>query len=309
MSNLPKVSIIIPTFNCALFLNRAIDSVFDQTYMNIEIIVVDDGSTDNTRDIVADYRRYITYIYQENSGLAGARNTGIESAKGDYIAFLDADDCYSKYNIETKISFIENNPYVDWVYSDWDYLDEQRNFIERGSTRWSYRNKNIKDNLFKELLYNRNFISPCTVVIKKSVLKEVGCFDPMVICQEDWDLWLRLSLNHPSHFIDEVLVHVVERPYSLSKDFNKWVYGNSLIVNKLENLIPEDFPNKHAILKKLQADKYTYIGRDQMQKGEIGKAIKSYMKSVKHLPYQKRIYWLLLKALFKFSKLLPFNTL
>lgn len=303
MGQLPKISVIIPTYNHVLHLGQAIDSVLDQTYGNYEIIVVDDGSTDNTRHLVEGYGDSARYIYQENRGLAGARNTGIRSARGIFMAFLDADDYFEKDNLEKKIPFLESHPEIDWVYSDWDYLDEDNHFLERGSIKWSYRDKKLKSALFEELLYNRNFISPCTVVVKKSVMEAVGYFDPDVVCQEDWDLWLRLSLKYPSHYIDEVLVHVVGHPDSLSKNFSKWVHGNALIVNKLNRTIPLDFPNRKRALARLNADKYTYLGRDLVQRGETGKALKAYLKSIRQLPLQKKIYWrVLIGLLGKYSK-------
>ena len=273
MSRLPKISVIIPAYNHFRYLDQAIDSVLDQTYGNYEIIVVDDGSTDNTRQLVEGYGNSVRYIYQENRGLAGARNTGISAARGIFVAFLDADDYFEKDNLEKKISFLESHPEIDWAYSDWDYLDEDHHFLERGSIRWNYRGKKLKSALFEELLYNRNFISPCTVVAKKSVLEAVGYFDSDVVCQEDWDLWLRLSLKYPSYYIDEVLVHVVVHPDSLSKNFSKWVKGNALIVDKLNNTIPLEFPNRKRALAKLNADKYTYLGAGSHAEGETGKGL------------------------------------
>jgi glycosyltransferase involved in cell wall biosynthesis len=273
--------------------------VLNQTYKDFEIIVVDDGSTDNTRDLVYAYGDSIRYIYQENQGLAAARNTGIRASQGEFIGFLDADDYFLEDNFEKKITFLESNPQIDWVYSDWQYINDKGHTLERGSVKWRYANKELNNNLFGELLYNRNFISPCTVIVRKSALKEVGYFDPNVICQEDWDLWLRLSLKHPSYYIDEILVFAVDRPHSLSKDFSKWVYGNTLIVDKLKDLIPKNFPERERILNKLQADKYTFLGRDFMCKGKTREAFNVFFKSIKHLPYQKRIYWLMLLTLVK----------
>jgi glycosyltransferase involved in cell wall biosynthesis len=297
---LPKLSVIIPTYNNARYIKRAIDSLLEQSIKDFEIIVVDDGSTDDTKDIVSAYGNSIKYIYQENKGLAGARNTGIDVSKGEFIGFLDADDWFAKKNLETKISFLDKNPDAVWVYSDWQFVDHRGNHLDRGSTRFKFANKRLSGYVFEELLYNRNFISPCAAVIKKSILDEVGCFDSEVICQEDWDLWLRLSLKYPCYYIDETLVFVFDRPNSLSKDFTKWVYGNAYIVDKLKNLIPHDFERKKQALARLNADKYTFLARNFMQKGEILHALNAYFKSIRHLPYQKRVYWLMLVAFIRF---------
>jgi glycosyltransferase involved in cell wall biosynthesis len=297
MNNTPKISLIIPTYNCASYLKRCIISALEQTYDNMEIIVVDDGSTDNTKNIVQSFGDSVHYIYQENRGLAGARNTGIKASKGQYLAFLDADDCFDKENIKVKTSYLEEHPQIDWVFSDWDEVDEEGNFLARGSIKWSYAKKQLKDRLFEELIYNRNFISPVTIMIKKAAMEKAGYFDPDVICQEDWDLWLRISLKHPAHYIDKVLVHVLIRPDSLSRNFSKWAQGNALIVDKLNNSLPLDFPNRKRALATLNADKYTYLGRALIQSGKPGKAVIAYLKSIKHLPLQKKIYWRVLVAI------------
>src|SRR4030042_4369188 len=171
MNEFPKVSVIIPTFNHGHYIKKAIDSLLNQTYKDFETIIIDDGSRDNTKDIVASYGNVVRYIYQENKGLPHARNTGIAAARGIYVAFLDADDYFEEKNLEKKVSFLETHSNIDWVFSDWDYIDEDGNFIERGSIKWHYSEKVFGDKLFEELVMHRNFISPCTVIIKKSTLK------------------------------------------------------------------------------------------------------------------------------------------
>ena len=296
MIDTPKISLIIPTYNCAFYLKRCIISALDQTYDNMEIIVVDDGSTDDTKNVVRSFGDSVHYIFQKNRGLAGARNTGIKASKGDYLAFLDADDYFDKENIKIKVSYLEEHPQTDWVFSDWDEIDEEGNFLARGSIKWSYENKQLKTKLYEELIYNRNFIAPVTTMIKKSVIEKVGYFDPQVICQEDYDLWLRLSLKYPAHYIDKVLVHVLIRPDSLSRNFNKWAQGNARIVDKLNNSLPLDFPNRKMILARLNADKYTFLGRDNARRKKYGDALICYFKSIKQLPMQKRVFWLIFKT-------------
>lgn len=302
MSQIPKISVIIPTYNHGRFVGKAINSVLNQTYKDFEIIVVDDGSTDNTRGLIDTHRNQIKYIYQENQGLASARNTGIQASQAKYVAFLDADDWFAKKNLEVKVSFMESHPDAVWVYSDWQYLDDKGNYLEKGSTIFKYAHKKLTGHIFDELVYNRNFISPVTVAVKKAILEEVGCFDPKVICQEDLDLWLRISLKYPAYYIDEVLVYVTALPGSLSRDFSKWVSGNAVIVDKLKHLIPDDFKNRGEILDKIIADKHTFIGRDLFQKGQFNKAIVEFWQSIKRLPFQKRIYWLMLTAIVRLIK-------
>jgi glycosyltransferase involved in cell wall biosynthesis len=299
MSQLPKISVIIPTYNHGRYVGKAINSVLNQTYKDFEIIVVDDGSTDNTRHLIDTYENQIEYIYQENQGLASARNTGIQASQAKYVAFLDADDWFAKENLEIKVAYMEDHPDAAWVYSDWQYLDDKGNYLEKGSTIFKYAHKKLTGHLFEELVYNRNFISPCTVALKKKILEEVGYFDPSVICQEDLDLWLRISLRYPAHYIDKVLVYVTALPGSLSRDFSKWVSGNAVIVEKLKHLIPRNLKNREKILDKIIADKHTFLGRDFFQRGRFNEAINEFWQSIKRLPFQKRIYWLMCSAIIR----------
>lgn len=289
---MPKVSVLIPTYNRARFIKRAIDSVLNQTYRDVEIVVVDDGSTDNTQKIIESYGDQVTYIYQENKGAASARNAGIDASVGEYISFLDSDDYYAKNNLKIKVAILESNSGISWVYSDWQYVDQKGEKLINGSDRFNYSNKKLSGALFKELLYKRNFITTGVVMVRRLVLEDVGCFDPTILSQEEYDLWLRISVKYPVHYVDENLVTVTDHFDSLSKDFSKWVYGNVLIIDKIEKILPNDLYVEKSFINRLHADKYTFLGRDFMQKGQYKNAMTSFWKSIKRLPLQKRIYWL-----------------
>lgn len=120
-----KVSVIIPTYNLARYINETVDSVLGQTYKNYEIIIVDDGSTDNTKEALSEYGGKITYIFQENQGVSAARNKGIKEAKGEYIAFLDADDLWLKDKLELQIGLMNSNPEVAMIFTDGESFNEE----------------------------------------------------------------------------------------------------------------------------------------------------------------------------------------
>ena len=192
------LSIIIPTFNRASFLERAINSILNQSYQKFEIIVVDDGSTDNTKSILKKYPE-IRYFYQKNSGVSKARNVGIQNSKYDYIAFLDSDDEWRGDKLEIQTKFLKNNPNIFIVYSD---------------ETWIRNGKEIKKKFYQSkpfgfcFLENLDFckIGTSTVLIKKSLLKEVGYFDENLMICEDYDLWLRISKNYEIGYIDLELI-------------------------------------------------------------------------------------------------------
>lgn len=198
-SNDPFVSIIIPAYNAAGYLKEAVDSALSQTYKNCEVVVVDDGSTDGTKNVlgshVADGR--IKYIYQPNKGLASARNTGIRAAKGEFIALLDADDVFLPAKVGEQISALESRPDFGVCYSDLLHFTDPpatRATAMRAGTeprkfyhhRYGYPSGDILAPLLR-----RQFINPLAVLARKSIFEEYGYFDENLRRSEDWDLWLR----------------------------------------------------------------------------------------------------------------------
>lgn len=296
-----KVSVIIPTFNRSHLIGKTIDSVLNQTYRNFEIIVIDDGSTDNTREVVRSYGDVVRYFKQTNSGVAAARNTGIAMSEGEYISFLDSDDTFLPDNLEIKMAFFKNHTNESWVYSDWQYVDERGDLLQTGSQKYNYANRQLNGIIFNELIYHRNFISPCTVVLKKLIFKDIGYFDASILSLEEYDLWIRISLKYPVNYINEVLTYTTIHSGSLSEDFSKWVQGNARIIDKLDGILPETFDNKKKFLNRMHADKFTFLGRDFSIKKNYRKAMGAYWNSIKRLPFQKKIYWLLCRALVFYS--------
>ena len=193
------VSVIIPTFNRADWIKYAIDSVLNQTYSNFELIIVDDGSTDNTRDVIAQYGDSIRYFFQENKGPAAARNLGIINARGSYICFLDSDDQWLKQKLEEQIKLVVVNPEIKVCYTN-------EIWIRRG-VRVNPRKIHQK---FSGWIYQRCLplciISPSSVMVHQHVFEKVGLFDEKMTVCEDYDLWLRVSHHYPITFIEKPLI-------------------------------------------------------------------------------------------------------
>lgn len=298
----PKVSVIIPTYNNCHYITKAIESVLNQTYKDFEIIVVDDGSDDNTSSLISKYGRKLKYFYQCNSGAASARNKGINESKGEYISFLDSDDYFYEDNLLKKIAFLERNLGIGLVFSDWNYVDEIGNYLNKGSLHFHYAQKKLSGLIFGELLYKRNFIATPTVIIRRYVLEDIGLFDPTIPSQEEYDLWLRISSKYSSYYINEPLVNVIVHAGSLSSDFEKWTLGNALIVDKLHQILPKDFIVKKGFVNRLTADKFTFLARNYVKNNQFKNALNSYWQSIKYLPLQKRVYWLIIILLFRSIK-------
>ena len=193
-----NVSVVIPTYNRHILLKRAINSLLTQTYLVNEIIVVDDGSTDNTKQIIKDFPN-ITYIYQENRGVSTARNVGIQRAKNEWIAFLDSDDAWHKEKLEKQIAFHQNNPDILMSYT-------AEKWIRNGKVvKIPKKYKKIGKDAFVENLSYCN-IAPSSVVLHRSLLEKIGFFDESLEVCEDYDLWLRITLEDEVGLLNEQLI-------------------------------------------------------------------------------------------------------
>jgi len=199
MKNQPLVSVIIPTYNKSQYLREAIKSVLNQTYKNIEVIVVDDGSTDNTKEIVESFNdSRIIYIFQENKGPAIARNTGIKKAQGEYIAFLDSDDLWLKEKLEKQVDFMEKNSEIGLLGTGCYEVTDKGKII--GKKIFPIKNKILQKDLIK---YN-SFIQS-SVMIRKEVFDKVGLYDKSFRESEDYELWLRIAGNYKVRNLAEAL--------------------------------------------------------------------------------------------------------
>ncbi len=197
---MPKVSVIIPTFNRARKVIRAVDSVFSQNWKDFEIIVVDDGSTDDTDKALSRYSNSIKYIRQPvNRGVSSARNIGIKNSMASWVAFLDSDDYWLPEKLHAQMEFIELNPVVVACQTQEIWM---KNGMQVNPKR---KHKKPSGNIFKQSL-KLCLVSPSCVMLKKSLTEEVGFFDESFLAGEDFDLWLRISCRYPIFLINKWLV-------------------------------------------------------------------------------------------------------
>ena len=199
MRHLPTVSVIIPTYNRAAVVTEAIDSVLAQTFRNFELIVIDDGSTDDTFDRLAAYQGRIHLICQENHGVSHARNIGIRAARGEYIALLDSDDLWLPKKLEMQIAVMEAQPDIPLCHTE-------EIWIRRG-VRVNQMKKHQKHGgcIFPNCL-PFCVISPSSVLIRRALFNDVGYFDEALLACEDYDLWLRVTKTYSVHFIETPLI-------------------------------------------------------------------------------------------------------
>jgi hypothetical protein len=204
------VSVIIPTYNRASLLARAVNSVLAQTYRPIEIIVVDDGSTDDTGAVLEEYGDQIIAIRQDNQGRSVARNTGLRTAKGKYIAFLDSDDFWAKEKLKEQVMTLQAQPDAAICYSWWVVVDC------RGCFHRALR-PCAEGDIFPQLFFS-SFVMPSHVLARRECFfqdKELAlCFDPSVEPAEDWKLFLQLSLRYHFCYVPKYLMYYTEHPES-----------------------------------------------------------------------------------------------
>ncbi len=195
----PVLTIIIPTFNRAGFLKESVLSVLAQTFTDYELIVIDDGSTDLTQEVMLEFPRVRYVACPENSGVSHARNLGIGMARGRYICFLDSDDLWVKNKLERQIRWMESHSDCQVCYTDEIWI--------RKGVRVNPMNKHRKysGDIFAPSL-PLCIVSPSSVLMRSSLFDEVGLFDEDLPVCEDYDLWLRISLKYPVHFIEEKLI-------------------------------------------------------------------------------------------------------
>lgn len=219
MPTMTTVSIIIPAYNSARFLPEAIESVLAQTYKDYEIIVVDDGSTDNTKEVLKPYLDKIKYVYQENRGAASARNTGIKHSQGEYIAFLDADDVWLPEKLHIQADYLDNNQEIAMVYSQSLWMSEDGRLLTGKKSRHRIPSGDVFN-----ILFFKNFIFTPTVMVRKRILGTVGLFNESFVSTEDRDLWLRIAREFKVFGISKYLCKTRQTPGSLIRSNKESVY-------------------------------------------------------------------------------------
>ena len=188
------ISVIIPTYNCGAYIKEALDSVFAQTFTDYEVIVVDDGSTDKTREVIGRFGDKVRYIYQENKGVSAARNTGIKNAAGRFIAFLDADDVWLARKLELQMRAIAESDSIGIVTCGL-FCVRGKDDIEREVIPTNYADK---DSLIEELCCDPGifFGAGSAVLVRRECFQRLGFFDETLYAAEDWEMCLRIARSY-----------------------------------------------------------------------------------------------------------------
>lgn len=222
----PLVSIIIPNYNHAQYIEDAIHSVLRQTYRNVETIVVDDGSRDNSREVIAAFGDTVRAVFQQNQGLSAARNTGITASRGEFIGVLDADDMYEPDFVETLVTALQSQSDADGIYCGYRFVDHVNQPLPQIEAR------EIAPEKLYWALVDGNFLVPESMFVRKRCYDAVGLFDTSLRALEDLDMWLRITSRFKVIHTTKILTRHRILPGSMSTDPTRQFENRLQVVKK-----------------------------------------------------------------------------
>ncbi|MDB2562852.1 glycosyltransferase family 2 protein [Sulfurimonas sp.] len=262
-----NISVVIPTYNRYEFLKRALESVYAQTYTVSEVIVIDDGSTDETSQIQKEFPQ-INYIYQKNSGVSSARNLGIKNAMYEWIAFLDSDDTWHRDKLQLQVELHQKRPDLLISYTDESWIRDAK------EVKIPKKFRKYDGDIFSECL-SHCIIAPSATLLHISLITKVGSFDERLEVCEDYDLWLRIALEHEIGLVDKSLI----TKYAGHEDqlsFKHWGMDR-FRVQSLEKLIES---SKKEIVRETLLIKYKLLLKGAIKYDKISD-IKEYEGKIK----------------------------
>jgi glycosyltransferase involved in cell wall biosynthesis len=275
---MPLVSVIIPSYNHAHFVGEAIKSVLEQDYHHYEIILVDDGSTDNTCEVVAQFGFKVRYIYQVNQGLSAARNSGLYAARGELVGFLDADDLYEPNFLSTLVAILKVNPQADAVHCACRFVDRFNNPLPQIAGKVA-----PAEHLFSTMLKG-NFLTPVCMFAYKYCYEETGGFDRAFQGVADWDMWLRISKSFTVIATEQVLARYRVTPYSMSTDIESMLEDRLNVLAKHVGTKPSD----RSSLSNEELESYSRVylraAVEYLQTGDQGQAYKCFYQALHLYP-------------------------
>lgn len=284
------VTIIVPTYNREPFLKEAIDSVLAQDYGSWELIIVDDGSTDNSKAVIESYLQdsRIEYHYQDNAGQSSARNKAMAMARGEYIAFLDSDNKWFPNRLSLGVAVLDQMPNVAVAYGDIVIIDEHGNETSRDNMR--RHSGRVVDRLLMD-----NFVSMNTTLTRKIAIDTIGNVNASIRRADDYDLWLRLSGQFNFHYIPEFMAYyrVMDDQISSNKD-GRFISNEAIIRNFLSST-----PNAVTLLEKRKG-LGAFFSRKAAYEASMGrnfKAIADAFKSALYFPFWPRPWRVLVKIM------------
>lgn len=288
----PTISVVIPVYNCAAYIAAALDSVLTQTCPPAEVIVVDDGSTDETAAALDSYRGRIKYVYQNNRGEPAARNRGIDEATSEYIAFLDGDDLWMADKLELQVDYLIKHPDCSLVYTDMCTFDG--NGIIDASIKRRFRMDLPSGHIFKSL-FNRSLFGSGSVVFRKACLDTVGYFDENLLVGSDYEMWLRIARHFELGVVDKPLLmyrhHPTMSTRGLGLKMHRGVPWEVAVIQKILRLYPEALDELgHSTVNRRLARPYAGLAYARFRSEDYRGSRFLFRKAMTYWPTNGR-YW------------------
>ncbi len=291
---MPRVSVIVPAYNAAPFLRDALESVLRQTYADWEVVVVDDGSTDRTKDVVEAcipaFDGRLRYVYQENRGCAAARNTAIAVSSGELIALLDADDIWLEKRLESGVRVLDEHPEVGLVHAQVIRIDPEGNIIGKPPLP---PEKYLSGRIAQHIYARRAHLLVPTVLFRRCCVDAAGNFDESFRATEDRDLWFRIARSFDVAYLNEVVAHYRVLPDSLSRDWER------SRISQIQ-LLEKHFRAGQASLRDYRqglANLHRERGDVLFNRGALAESIRWYAKAVSYDFRNFHNLYMLLRAL------------
>ncbi len=286
--NKPLVSVILPNHNYGHFISEAIQSVLNQSYTNFELWVIDDGSTDNSREIIEKWSvlapEKVNSVLSEKKGLSFARNKGLSESRGEIIAFLDSDDVWERNYLSAIVEHFEKNKSSQAVYTNAEVFEAYTNRVLGNWFGPNAKRRCFSGEVSDKLFVHGNFIPICTAAIRRQVFESAGGFDEKFRLAEDLDFWIRVSMRHPIDYLDENLCRI--RRHSCNASF---LYSNAYHVMRVYQKNIQLFPeftqsiNRNTVNKRWH-ELYYEIGRHLTLSGKKGTARLFFRKALCYRP-------------------------
>lgn len=302
---MPRVSIVMPTYNCAAYIPESIQSVLNQDFQDFELIIVDDGSTDDTENIVSYFedvlKDRLIYIKTENQGASQARNTALKSCRGEFIAFLDADDIWMSKKLSTQLKVFEQFSDIALVFSDALIVDASgKSFNKNYIKPWEI-NLPARE-IYGQILAKRNFIPFSTIITKKSIINDIGVFDDAFKSSQDTDWLLRIAVKYEIKAVNETLSHYRVHPTAISRNIGLRKHDTIAILLKNLNLETPLSPSIKKEIRTRIAENYYEWGYDEFEHNRFSNAREKFICSMHYSAtrYPEKYYY-------SFLTLLPLN--
>jgi len=295
MFTAPLISVVLPTFNRERLLPRAINSVLNQTYKNLELIIVDDGSTDDTEKVVKGYsdKRIRYYKLKLNKGGSSARNFGIKSARGKLIAFQDSDDEWLPDKLDIQIKrFCEVSDDVGVICCGYEFINDKTKEVVCKSIPVE------KGNVHKIMLIN-NYTGPLAILMKAACFEKVGLFDETLPCCHDWDLWIRISKYYKFDYVPDILAKAYIHGKQLSTNLEVKLKGKEIILKKYSDEFMKEpsFYRRYLMGLYLQHAMNGNISKGRIHLINVLKLYPFHLKGYVHLCFSLFIPWIYRKVL------------